>query len=296
MREPQSGRAARESGRPAHGLISGELVTNGGLSGAKAMSGHEQQNAAVLDQFTQQAESYAVLVKQGASRRSAGDVVAFSGASATDEVLDVACGAGHLTLDLAKVVQRAVGIDLTPAMLDQARALQAEQGVANVEWVQGDALPLPFTDARFDLVVTRASFHHMHDPGAVLSQMRRVARPGGRVVVSDLTPATDRSAAFDEMENLRDPSHVHALPIEELREIGRKAGLEELRIEPYSGELPLEAVLATSFPPPGALDEVRRRFAAEAETGTDNLGFRTRRGEGKLYISYPMTTVVWRAP
>lgn len=260
------------------------------------MSGHEAQNAAVLDQFTQQAESYAALVRRKSDRKAPGDVVALSGVTADEEVLDVACGTGALTLDLARLARRATGIDLTPAMLDQARALQAEQGVSNVEWLQGDALPLPFPDGAFGLVVTRASFHHMDDPAAVLAEMRRVAAPGARVIVSDLTPSPATGDAFDEMERLRDPSHVHALTIEELRAVGRAAGLQELAAEPYSFELPLEAVLATSFPGPGALDEVRRRIGADADEGADRLGFAARRADGALHITYPMTTVVWRAP
>jgi len=260
------------------------------------MPSHKEQNAAVLDQFTRQAESYAALVRGTAGGKSPGDVVALSGASAQDEVLDVACGTGALTLDLARIARRVTGIDLTPAMLDQARALQAERGVTNAQWVEGDALPLPFPDAAFSLVVTRASFHHMHDPAAVLAQMRRVVAPGGRVVVSDLTPAPDLGRAFDAIETLRDPSHVHAHTVEELRAIGRAAGLQELLVESFSAELPLEAVLATSFPGPGALDEVRRRAAADADEGVDRLGLAIRRVEGKLLMTYPMTTVVWAAP
>lgn len=260
------------------------------------MPGHQEQNAAVLDQFTQQAEAYAAFVRRKTGRESPGDVLGLSGASAEDVVLDVACGTGALTLDLAKVVRRVTGLDLTPAMLDQARTLQAETGATNVEWVQADALPLPFADGAFTLTVTRASFHHIDDPAAILAEMRRVTASGGRVVVSDLTPAPGKGATFDEMERLRDPSHVHALPTETLRAIGRAAGLQELYVESSTFETPLERVLATSFPGPDALDEVRRRFGVDADEGGDRLGFAVRRGEDGLYITYPMTTVVWRAP
>ncbi|HEY3696678.1 class I SAM-dependent methyltransferase [Phenylobacterium sp.] len=260
------------------------------------MPSHQDQNAAVLDQFTRQAESYAALVGQSAGRAGPGDPVALSGVSPEDEVLDVACGAGSMTLDFARAARRVTGIDLTSAMLAQARALQAERGVDNVAWVQGDVLPLPFADAAFDVVVTRASFHHMADPAAVLGEMRRAARPGGRIVVSDLTPAADKGPALDRLEILRDPSHVHALPADDLRILGRAAGLQELHVAPYAAELPLEAVLATSFPGPAALDEVRALVAADADEGADRLGMAARRGDGGLYITYPMTTLVWRKP
>lgn len=260
------------------------------------MSGHQDQNAAVLDQFTQQAESYAAFVRRRTGREAPGDVVGLSGVTADDRVLDVACGTGALTLDLAAIARQVTGVDLTPAMLDQARALQAERGLTNVEWVQGDALPLPFADGAFDLVVTRASFHHMADPAAMLAEMRRVSAPGGRIVVSDLTPAPDTGAAFDEMERLRDPSHTHAMPPEKLRALGRATGLHELAAEGFSFEASLEMILATSFPGPGALDAVRRRFGADADEGRNRLGFHARRDEDGLHITYPMTTVVWRAP
>jgi SAM-dependent methyltransferase len=258
------------------------------------MSSHREQNAAVLDQFTLQAGAYARLVGRDVLGRGPGDPVTASGVGADDVVLDVACGAGGMTLDFAEVAKRVTGIDLTPAMLAEARALQARRGVANVEWIEGDALPLPFADAAFTVTVTRASFHHMHDPSLVLAQMARVTAPGGKVVLCDLSPDPDKVAAFDAVEQVRDPSHVHAFPTEDLRALGRDAGLEELHLHAFAAELPLEGVLATSFPGPGALDEVRRRVAADADERIDRLGMKARRGENGLMISYPMTLLVWR--
>lgn len=94
-----------------------------------------------------------------------------------DTALDVACGPGLLTCALAARVRHATGIDLTSAMLEQAREVQSERGVANVAWDQGDVTRLPYKDGEFSIVATRFTFHHFLDPLAVLKEMRRVCRP-----------------------------------------------------------------------------------------------------------------------
>src|SRR5207253_1629756 len=83
----------------------------------------------------------------------------------------VASGPGILGCGFAMVARHVTGIDLTPAMLERARLLQAEQGLTNLTWRQGDVLPLPFADAAFTLVVSRFAFQHLIDPGAVLAEM-----------------------------------------------------------------------------------------------------------------------------
>ena len=88
---------------------------------------------AILDQFTRQATPFATSpgIRDEAALRL---VVEFSGAGPNDTVLDVACGGGLVVCAFARVVHHATGIDLTPAMLDQARKLQAELGLSNVSW------------------------------------------------------------------------------------------------------------------------------------------------------------------
>jgi ubiquinone/menaquinone biosynthesis C-methylase UbiE len=112
------------------------------------MTRHHAQNEKVLDQFTKQAEPYAKLTAVARGAPPFLDAIAPSG---TDRTLDVACGVGRLTLMLAKLTQHVTGIDLTAAMIDQARALQAEAGITNVDWRVGDILPLPFPDSAFSL-------------------------------------------------------------------------------------------------------------------------------------------------
>jgi SAM-dependent methyltransferase len=99
-------------------------------------------------------------------------------------VLDVGCGCGATTLAAAATVGprgTAVGVDLTPAMLDVARARLASSELTNVELVQDDAQTQPFPD-RFDVVISRFGTMFFEDPVAAFANLRRALHPGGRVV------------------------------------------------------------------------------------------------------------------
>ena len=136
--------------------------------------------------------------------------------SLDDTVLDVACGPGLLACAFARVAKHATGIDMTPAMLEQARKTQQEQGLKNVSWEPGDVYSLPFPDAQFSIVSSRFVFHHLQDPLAALKEMKRVCKPGGRMVVADMAPQPAKADALNAAERLRDPSHVRALPKQSL--------------------------------------------------------------------------------
>ena len=253
------------------------------------------QNARVLDQFGRQAEAYAALVGQIAERApSLEPLLATARPTPEDRVLDVGCGPGHRAAALAPLVAHVTGFDLTPAMLEQARALQAEAGLANLAWEQGDAAALPFADGAFSLVLSQAMFHHAADPAATLAEIARVCAAGGRIAVMDLTPAPEKSAAFDAIEILRDPSHAHALTLAELRDLGGRLGLTEIALRESRSTLPLEPVLAASRPPPGFIERVREVYARDAASGADALGMGARMKDGEVWVSYPMTLVVWR--
>jgi ubiquinone/menaquinone biosynthesis C-methylase UbiE len=257
------------------------------------MSGTSDHNARILAQFSQQAKSYATLTNSAGTPQGSPLFQAVRPAP-TDRVLDVGCGAGRVSVSLASLVAHVTGVDLTPAMLDQARALQARAGVSNIEWKQADSTALPLADGAFDLVISQAMFHHAADPAATLAEMRRVCAPGGRIAVNDLTPAPEKACAFDAIELLRDPSHRRAYTAEALRALGAGQNLEEMSVHAYTTELPIEAVLATSFPDAGMLERVRELYSRDAAGGYDSLGMGARLQDGAVWVRYPMTVVVWR--
>lgn len=241
--------------------------------------------------FTQQAESYARIFS-GMRPERAEEVKALIGDSMAHDVLEIACGPGTASLDLAAVSNHVTGVDLTPAMIQQARAAQAERGIANADWIVGDGAALPFPDSSFSLVVCRSAFHHLVDPKLVLREMVRVCRSGGRVAVSDVAPLPDKAAAYDALERMRDSSHVHAHPIEELRALAETLPLTETTsISRHSGNVPLEYVLETSFPVGHSIDAVRRVFTDDI--GVDRLGLNARIEQDKVLLDYPMATIVW---
>jgi ubiquinone/menaquinone biosynthesis C-methylase UbiE len=155
------------------------------------------------DQFTKQAIPFVNMVAFKL-------LLALSEASKKDTVLDIACGPGLLACEFAKVTTHVTGIDLTPAMIEQAKILQQQKGLNNITWDIGDVIHLPYADASFSLVVTRYSFHHMIDPASALNEMKRVCVPGGKIAIVDVTPQADKIDAYNYVEKLRDPSHVRA--------------------------------------------------------------------------------------
>jgi SAM-dependent methyltransferase len=142
--------------------------------------------------------------------------------------LDVACGPGLVSRALAERVGSVVGVDLTPAMLEEAERRAGEESADNVSFASGDATALDFADASFDGAITRLSLHHIPAPARVVAEMARVVRPGGWVVVSDIASDTDGEAIAwrEEIERLRDPSHWACVTPERMRGMGEAAGLE----------------------------------------------------------------------
>jgi SAM-dependent methyltransferase len=102
-------------------------------------------------------------------------------------LLDVGCGPGTLTVDLARSVApgRVVGIDSAPAVVDEARRVATASGVEGVTFEVADLFALPFPDGTFDVVHAHQVLQHVADPVRALIEMRRVCRPGGLVAARD---------------------------------------------------------------------------------------------------------------
>lgn len=133
------------------------------------------------------------------------------------ETLDLGCGAGHAAYALAEGGARVTAYDLSAEMLAIVGSEAAARGLGGIATRQGAAERLPFEDASFDLVVTRYSAHHWSYAPACLRSVRRVLRPGGRLVVIDSiapeNPVAD--TLLQTIELLRDPSHVRDYRVSE---------------------------------------------------------------------------------
>jgi SAM-dependent methyltransferase len=104
-----------------------------------------------------------------------------------DRLLDVGCGPGTITADLAALVApgRVTGLDPAEEVLPQARRAAAELGLDTVDFATGDVHALDFPDATFDVVHAHQVLQHVADPVQALREMRRVTRPGGVVAARD---------------------------------------------------------------------------------------------------------------
>ena len=96
-------------------------------------------------------------------------------------LLDVGCGPGSITLGLGAVVSpgNAVGVDLEPGLIEQAKAMASEAEINNVEFQVANIYDLPFDDGQFDVVFTSAILEHLADPVGALRSLKRVLKPGG---------------------------------------------------------------------------------------------------------------------
>ena len=128
------------------------------------------------------------------------------GLSVDDVLLDLACGTGAAVRQAAPTVRCAVGFDLSPEMIAQARKLAAS--VPNVGFREGDVSgPLPFPDGEFTAIVCTTAFHHFPKPVDTIAEMFRVLALGGRVVIADFNRRHPVVFAADLALQRLQPSH-----------------------------------------------------------------------------------------
>jgi ubiquinone/menaquinone biosynthesis C-methylase UbiE len=115
------------------------------------------------------------------------------------DLLDVGCGPGTITLDLAQRVApgRVVGVDRAGEVVAEAEALRTKRGTTNVEFRVADVYGLEFPDASFDVVHAHQVLQHLTRPVAALAEMRRVLRPNGVLAVRDSDYAAFAWAPLD---------------------------------------------------------------------------------------------------
>ena len=141
--------------------------------------------------------------------------------------LDIATGTGEFARALAPHVATVIGLDATDAMMEQGQKFIEQAGIENISFQKGVAEDLPFEDETFDIVSSRYAFHHFADPKSVISEMVRVCKTGGHVIVIDIiVPDESTAAEYNYYEWLCDQSHTRCLGFEEFQAYFRLFGMD----------------------------------------------------------------------
>jgi ubiquinone/menaquinone biosynthesis C-methylase UbiE len=175
-----------------------------------------------------------------------------------ERALDSGCGSGALAFALAPFVESVVGVDLATELVEAGRGLAPP----NCELLVGDATALPFPYGSFDIAACMRVLHHARLPELVVSELARVTRPGGRILVVDQLGHVDPvvSAEVDRFEKARDPSHTRLLPDQDVRFFLDANDLEVLTNEVTQERRELEGYLDLV----GLTGEERRRVRGMA--------------------------------
>jgi SAM-dependent methyltransferase len=196
--------------------------------------------------------------------------------SGNEVALDAGTGTGAVAFALAPHVSEVVGVDTSVDYLDAGRP----NAPGNVRLVEGDVMALPFGYAEFDLVCCHRVLHHVRLPALAVSELARVARPGGKILIADQLGSVDPlvSLEMDRFERLRDPTHQRLLPEADIRGFLEANDLVLLASEVTHEEVDLEQRLTLA-----GLDEDERariRGAAPAKPYEVDVGWYVARKSG----------------
>lgn len=202
----------------------------------------------------------------------------------TDIVLEAAAGTCVCGRSIAPHAKIVTCLDMTPAMLEIGKAEAEKNGLSNMIFTLGDATELPFLENSFDIVFSRLAFHHFPDPKQCFSEMARVLKPGGKLVVIDMEAAEESlRATEDEIEILRDGSHIHNLSSSEFLKMFQENYLSVDTVESTKIPVSLSAWLALTNTPTKIAAEIEARMKAEINGG-HLTGFHPYLKDGEIYF------------
>lgn len=261
-----------------------------------ASGARPRHNDLVRERFTRTAQNFADFVftyRTEQAERLAQLALENAPNAQNWRVLDVACGPGTFARAIAPRVRATTGVDLTLAMLSLAEEAFSKVSLT-CNFVCADAARLPFLPESFDLVTCGYAFHHMPNPGAALAEMTRVVRPGGRVAVLDIvTPAGASQEANSRIERARDPSHVEALRIEQMRELFAGQNLRARAEEISETQREFDNWMRVVSAEPGSPVYNETRALMEATLEDDSAGFHARRAaDGTLHFDATSVCIV----
>jgi SAM-dependent methyltransferase len=223
--------------KPLEGIMSATVIDQvrdkyGAVAGSP-LSGDHAGVRAVAEAFGYTPDELASIPAEANMGLSCGNPTAYANLKSGEVVVDLGCGGGLDVLLAAPKVGptgKAIGIDMTPAMIDRAKANAARQGVANAEFHLATIDRLPLADGSADCIVSNCVINLAPDKGAVFREMFRVLKPGGRVAVSDIALKQPLPKALADSVAAYVGCIAGALPIPEYEQLLREAGFAGVQV------------------------------------------------------------------
>ena len=199
-----------------------------------------------------------------------------------DSILEVAAGTCICGRSIAPYAKQVTCLDMTPAMLMVGKKAAEKENAENMTFVLGDAVELPFLDESFEIVFSRLAFHHFTNMEQPFSEMKRVLKPGGKLVVIDMEAAEETLRQVeDEIETLRDPSHVRNRSKAEFLSLYQANGLSVEICEITKIPVVLQNWMELTQTPDSTQNSIISRMEEEMN-GKTKTGFFPYRQNGKI--------------
>jgi arsenite methyltransferase len=200
---------------------------------ASDLSGAHAGVCAVAEAFGYSADELARLPAEVNMGLSCGNPTAFASLKPGEVVVDLGCGGGLDVLLASSSVGpagKAIGIDMTPEMIDRARANAAKIGVDQVEFRLGEVEQLPVDDGSIDVIMSNCVINLAPDKQAVFREAFRVLAPGGRLAISDIVAIGTLPAAIAADPAAHTGCIAGAASVAELERMIAGAGFKDVRI------------------------------------------------------------------
>lgn len=202
-----------------------------------------------------------------------------------ETLLEVAAGTCACGRSFAPRVRTVVCLGATLPMLQIGQQQAQQEQLDNMIFVKGYAEELPFLENSFDIVFSRLAFHHFTDVSCAFSEMVRVLKPGGKLVMIDMEATVQElRETEDAIETLRDPSHVKNLSKAEILSLYQEHGFAIEKCETTEMMQRLENWLALTQTPQATREAIRQRMLADIG-GQDKTGFFPYCKQGDLFFN-----------
>jgi arsenite methyltransferase len=235
-RTPSSSHDVRAAVRERYGRIP---ASGGGCCGPSPAASGCCGSAAPVDATAQQlgysADDTAAVPEGANLGLGCGNPLAIQSLRAGETVLDLGSGAGFDAFLAARAVGptgRVIGVDMTPEMLQTARANAAKAGRTNVEFRLGEIEHLPVADASVDVILSNCVINLSPEKARVFAEAFRVLRPGGRLAISDVVALAPLPPEVRADLELHAGCVAGAATVGELQSMLAAAGFQDVRVEP----------------------------------------------------------------